>query len=111
MIYHITTQANWKEALKKGSYQADSYASEGFIHCSGHDQVLRTANRYYSGRSGLLLLVIDAQKVIPEIRDENLEGGAENFPHIYGALNLDAVVKALVFEAKADGSFALPLDA
>ena len=30
------------------------------------------------------------------------------FPHIYGPLNLDAVVEAIEFSCAADGSFQLP---
>lgn len=32
------------------------------------------------------------------------------FPHIYGELNLDAVVAAVDFKSSEDGEFVIPLD-
>ena len=104
-IMHITNKEDWLRAVEVGSYQADSLASEGFIHCSTPAQITGVANRYYSGQHGLLLLSIDAGQVQSEIRSENLVGGQELFPHIYGPLNLEAVVKVCEIEPGADGSF------
>jgi uncharacterized protein (DUF952 family) len=111
MIFHITTQATWQTAGKEGSYQADSLKTEGFIHASTRSQVLSTANRFYRGQSGLLLLIIDDQRLHARVNYENLEGGCEQFPHIYGPLNLDAVVKAVPFKPQPDGTFKFPEDA
>ncbi len=107
-IFHITKRAEWERAKQEGTYQAPSLASEGFIHCSKDDQVIRTANRLFSGQMGLVLLEIDTHRVKAEIRYENCEGGQEEFPHIYGALDLDAVVRVLTFEPGENGSFAMP---
>ena len=57
---------------------------------------------------GLVLLEIDTRRVGAEIRYENCEGGQEDFPHIYGALELGAVVRVAAFEPGEDGSFAMP---
>jgi uncharacterized protein (DUF952 family) len=108
MIYHITTLTDWQKARANNSYQADSLKSEGFIHASTRSQVLNTAVLYYRGQHGLVLLFIDEQHVQPEVRYENLEGGSDKFPHIYGPLNLDAVTKAPPFEPRPDGSFIFP---
>jgi len=70
--------------------------------------VLRVADRLFRGQVGLVLLEIDAGRVRAEIRYENCEGGQEDFPHIYGALNLDSVVRVLEFEPREDGSFDMP---
>lgn len=104
-IYHITTPARWTAAQSQGKYSADSLASEGFIHCSKPDQVVDTANRYYPAQRGLLLLAIDPARVKAEVRLENTSGGTVLYPHIYGELNLEAVVAALPFEPDADGRF------
>ena len=56
--------------------------------------------------TGLLLLVIDPDRVEHEIREE--QSGDELFPHIYGPLNVDAVVEARPFPPNADGTFTAP---
>ena len=106
-IFHITRSEDWKNALEQGAYRADSLASQGFIHCSSRAQVVATANRYYRGQPGLVLLEIASSRVQAEIRWENLEGGAELFPHIYGPLNLEAVEKVIEFGPGDDGTFSL----
>ncbi len=108
MIFHITKNEIWKRAQAKETLETQTLASEGFIHCSKIDQLIRVANSLYKGHTGLVLLEIDTRLVTGEIRHENLEGGQELFPHIYGALNLDAVVRAVKFQPREDGTFALP---
>jgi uncharacterized protein (DUF952 family) len=108
IIFHITTRAEWEEGEAGGAYRAASLATEGFIHCSTRDQVAKVADARFRGRAGLILLSIDTEKVGAEIRYENTEGGSEMFPHIYGELNRDAVVRAAEFEVPESGDFALP---
>ncbi len=99
MIYHIASRADWQSAQKNGSYTADSLAAEGFIHCSKAEQVAGVARRFYAGRRGLVLLVIDPQKLTSDLRYElGSDRPDELFPHIYGPLNLEAVASALDFE-------------
>lgn len=108
MILHITTRKDWEQARGQGEYTADSLKSEGFIHCSKPEQVIKVANARFHGREDLLLLVIDSAKVGPEIKWEDMLGEGQFFPHIYGALNLDAVTQVVDFLPGADGSFTLP---
>src|SRR5215210_3647778 len=107
-IFHITKRGEWERAKREGIYRTQTLASEGFIHCSRSDQVIRVADRLFRGQTGLLLLEIDTRQVRAEIRFENCEGGQEAFPHIYGAIDLGSVVRVLSFEPGADGSFAMP---
>lgn len=93
MIYHITTHQSWKSALQQGFYEAASLKSEGFIHTSKAEQVKGVLERYYSKEKNLLLLHIDENKVTPEIKWELAPSINEEFPHIYGKLNVDAVIK------------------
>ena len=109
VIYHITRRSDWTAALATGSYTADSLATEGFIHCSTAAQVIATANRLFKGRHDLIFLAIDSSKVGAHIRQENLEGGTDLFPHIYGALEVGAVVAVYPFAPRADGSFDPPV--
>ena len=75
-----------------GSYSPESIENEGFIHCSRIDQVERTLAVHFKDQDDLLLLSIAVPKVDAEIRDEGLYDAGQTFPHIYGPLNLDAVV-------------------
>jgi uncharacterized protein (DUF952 family) len=106
-ILHITPRSQWQAAQAIGSYRADSLDHEGFIHCSRVEQVVTVANRFYAEQSGLVLLVIDPDRLQSPLRYEAADG--DEFPHLYGALNLDAVVAAIAFEPGAQG-FGLPLE-
>jgi len=107
IIFHITTRKAWDSAAE-GTYQPEMFTVDGFIHCSTRDQLIQVANIRFRGQSGLVLLSIDTDKVTPEIIYENLEGGIQLFPHIYGELNLDAVIQVTEFPPGADGYFMLP---
>jgi uncharacterized protein (DUF952 family) len=107
-IFHITTRKDWNRAQAEGIYRAESLATEGFIHCSTREQVVRTANRFFRAQKGLVLLSIDTDRVGPEIRYENSEGDGQMFPHIYGELNTTAVTRVSEFEPDGEGLFALP---
>jgi uncharacterized protein (DUF952 family) len=108
VIFHITQRKDWDDAKIIGSYRADSLSSQGFIHCSTREQYIRVANARFHGKAGLVLLLIDPEKVNQEIRYENLEGGTALFPHIYGALNIAAVIKVIEFQPLENGDFVEP---
>lgn len=91
-----------------GWYAPANFEHEGFIHGSLVDQILGSAQKHYTGQHGLVLLGLDSRRVQAEIRFENLVGGSQQFPHIYGKLNLDAVIGSVTFEAGGDGAFSLP---
>ncbi len=93
MIYHVVTEANWQNALLQGFYEAESLAKEGFIHTSNAEQVAGVLERYYQNKNNLLLLHIDETKLTASLKYELAPSVNEQFPHIYGRLNLDAVVK------------------
>ncbi|MFN2516768.1 MAG: DUF952 domain-containing protein [Pyrinomonadaceae bacterium] len=108
VIFHITKREAWARAEAGGIYQTEMFPIDGFIHCSTRDQVIQVADIRFRGQTGLVLLAIDGGKVTAEIRYENLEGGQQMFPHIYGVINLDSVIQVLEFEPGADGHFVLP---
>lgn len=107
-IYHIATKKDWEDAQHNGEYTATSLKTQGFIHCSTREQLIGVANFLFIGQNNLLLLTINSEKVKAIIRYENLTGKTEKFPHLYGALNLDAVVDATDFKPNAQGLFAFP---
>ncbi len=116
MILHITSKQDWSAAQAKGEYTAPSLDTEGFIHFSTDKQAIHVANAFYKGHTNLVLLVVDESKLASELKWEAPAGPpAENisqadlFPHLYGPLNLNAVISALNFPPDpATGTFTLP---
>lgn len=108
IILHIADGAAWQQAQAHGAYRGDTLETDGFIHCSLREQVIPVANALFKGQTGLIVLCIDEDKVIADIRYEDCYDAGQTFPHIYGALNLDAVVSVADFPPDADGTFTLP---
>ena len=103
----IATVAETATAKNIGTYRSNTLDSEGFIHCSTIAQVIGSANRFFKDQTDLVILKIDIDRVTPEIRYEGAD--ANNlFPHIYGELNIDAVIGSIDLESNPDGSFTLP---
>jgi len=108
LILHCTHRSAWDAALTRGTYTAASLATEGFIHFSTIEQIIGSANRFYRGQSDLVLLCVDADRLLAKVVHENLEGGTVLFPQLYGPVNLDAVLAVVDFPCEADGTFRLP---
>ncbi len=99
IIYHVTTAEEWKAAEEKarlsgaqGSYEAGSLKAEGFIHCSEEHQVAGVLERYFAGQDNLVKLVIDTTKLTSRYIQEWSPSTRDTFPHIYGPINMDAVI-------------------
>jgi len=110
-LLHIIDRQEWADVVATGQpYVAAGQDEAGFMHLSTAELVLIPANSFYTGRDDLVLLVIDEQRLGAELRFE--EGvppsGDLRFPHLYGPLELDAVVDVIDFPCAANGSFVLP---
>lgn len=103
IIYHITTPSQWQTAVQSAEYRADSLQTEGFIHCSFGPQVNRSLNKYYAGHASVLLLHIDTARLTSPVVTEG-SGGGDKFPHIYGPINIHAVIVAQEIRADAHGT-------
>src|SRR5207245_71648 len=66
------------------STRGRTLAEEGFIHASTATQVPVVADAYYRDAPDLVLLVIDTERVRPELRYEQVPGQPDPYPHIYG---------------------------
>ncbi len=108
-MFHIIDEELWNNTKGGSEYVPQRYEIDGFIHLSGLHQVLRPANLLYQGRDDLLLLEISVAALTAELRYEpGSHGEDEMFPHLYGALNIDAVQAVHGFGCLPDGSFELP---
>jgi uncharacterized protein (DUF952 family) len=103
VIFHITTRAEWEAAKRAGEYTAPSLETEGFIHLSQRHQVAGVANAVYRGVPDLVLLSVDPERVAAPLRYEHGVHADERFPHLYGPLELSAVVDVLPFPEGTDG--------
>lgn len=111
-ILHITSRAEWQQAQRDGAYRAPSLDQIGYIHFSKPEQVLVVANSFYRGTPELVLLVVEPARLVADLRYEppdEAPDSSQRFPHLYGALNLDAVTAVLDFPPDANGGWsALP---
>ena len=104
MIYHLAEQAHWQQALRDGSYvrstRGRSLAEEAFIHASSAQQWPVVRSRFYGDvTEPLVLLHIDesrlSSRIVHEIGDPET---GETFPHVYGPIEVGAVVETTVLE-------------
>jgi uncharacterized protein (DUF952 family) len=111
-LLHIADPADWADAQAAGSYDRStrgaSLGEVGFVHCSYAHQVERVAAAVYGDWDGeLVLLHVDPDRLGVEVVEENLEGGDEPFPHVYGPILVEAVT-AVSPLARVDGAWRLP---
>lgn len=95
IIYHVTTAAEWNAAKENGFYEAPSLQDEGFIHCSQDHQVAGVLERYYAGKTDLVKLVIDTDKLTSKFVFDWSPSTQDTFPHVYGTINADAVTEVV----------------
>jgi uncharacterized protein (DUF952 family) len=105
LLFHVTTKDDWKQFNNSGSYEPESFDSDGFIHCSTGEQVEATANRIFGEYDEILLLVIDATTLHEDIKYEEDEEIGESFPHLYTPLNTNAIIDKITIKAEDDGRF------
>ena len=103
LIVHICSSDEWQSAQKVGVYRAASLDVEGFIHCSRPDQVVEVANRYYGNCTDLVLLWIDPSHLEAELRWEASDESI--YPHVYGPINIDSVVRVTKLLPDQEGVF------
>jgi glutathione S-transferase len=89
MLFHLAAADEWRAGEPyRRSMPGVPLDDVGFVHCSYESQVAATAALHYAGRTDLVLLTIDPERLTSEVRVE------DGFPHVYGAINADAVVES-----------------
>jgi uncharacterized protein (DUF952 family) len=107
-IYKICPASAWREAERQGVYRGSADdIRDGFIHFSLPSQVAETARKHFFGQTGLFLIAVDADALGDALRWE-LSRNDENFPHLYGELDLGAVTDVLDLRAQSDGTHDIP---
>lgn len=108
VLVHLCPTDDWSAAKISGQLRPESLTSAGFVHLSTPEQVHLPANRLFRGRDDLVLLHIDTSRLDSPIRWElGVATDPESmlFPHLYGALPVEAVINITSYRPAADGTF------
>lgn len=95
-LYHLASPEEWAAYQAGGFVAPASLETEGFVHCSWGHQVAGTLERHFAGVTGLLAVQVDPMALgAASLAEEDSYGSGETFPHIYGAIPIDAAVAVL----------------
>jgi uncharacterized protein (DUF952 family) len=82
--------------------------ADGYIHLSSAAQLQGTIDKHFAGQHDLWLAAVDLDALSGSVKWEESRGG-QLFPHLYGALPLDAVIAYSELQYEPDGSLRLPV--
>jgi len=97
--------ADWRDSRLFTGAPVD--VADGYIHLSVRDQVRETAAKWFADVDPAILAMIDLVALGDTVRWEPARGGAL-FPHVYGAIPLEAVAGHSVLRLGADGKHVFP---
>lgn len=106
-IYVVSSHAEYDTSMASGVLVRDSLETDGFIHASPKSQLDRVANKFYKDVEQAQILVVEKAKLTPELKWEPATGGL--YPHIYGPMNMDAVVKIVPIAENESNEYAIDL--
>lgn len=93
-LFHLALAEDWSQAERCGHYSTStrglSVEQVGFIHLSWRDQIPDTFQRFYADAGDVRLLTVDPMQIQAPLRADAVPSG-ELFPHLYGALPVEAV--------------------
>jgi uncharacterized protein (DUF952 family) len=111
-LLHITERRSWEAARAAGEYRQSTRGvtleQEGFIHCSRPHQLRGVAERFYADADDLVVLVVDPERLGAPVRFEAPVPGAEEYPHVYGPIQVEAVTSVVPVTRDPDGRMVLP---
>ena len=109
-LFHIARAEDWRQAQRDGVYRISTLGrtleEQGYIHLSFAHQVKLVADRFYRTAGELRLLRLDPARIASgPVVVEAADGIDERFPHLYGAISLDAVTEVSDYRPGSDGTF------
>ncbi len=111
VIYHVVSLAVWN-ARPDQPYAPASLPEDGFVHCSPDEATtLAVVNAFYRvAPEPLHVLVLDEERLSARVEFEAAApapppgvGGEVLFPHVFGPLDREAVVRILEIRWDEDG--------
>jgi uncharacterized protein (DUF952 family) len=113
-IFHLTERSAWVAAQQAGEYRISTRGQlldeVGFVHCALVHQLAGVAERYYGDLSDdeLVVLVLDETAIPASVIYESVVPDGERFPHVYGPLPLDSVLRATPVQRDEAGRLVMP---
>lgn len=108
LIYKILTADQWRALERDGeSKGAPIDLADGFVHFSKAEQVAETAAKHFAGKTGLMLLAVEAEALGEALKWEPSRGN-DLFPHLYGPLRVADATWARPLPLGQNGKHVLP---
>lgn len=107
-IYKIVPKDTWAPAKAAGVFKGAAIdLADGYIHFSTADQARETAALHFNGQHDLLLVAVSTAALGEALKWEPSRGG-DLFPHLYGDLSIDAVIRVDALPVDGNGVHAFP---
>ena len=110
LIFHVCTAEAWEAAVNSGTYHGSADdARDGYLHFSTGAQVRESVAKHRAGQDGLVMLTV-APDVLGEALKWEVSRGGALFPHLYGALQIEAVAQVTPLPLDENGNRLFPTE-
>ncbi len=115
VIVHLVPGPEWPGIDAAAEYRPATLEASGYVHCVAPERTVAVAEALFSGCDDLLAVCLETDALDAPVRYETADASgdadedADDFPHVYGPLNSDAVVAVVPFPSDDDG-FSLPTE-
>lgn len=105
MIIYTATPEEWDKIKTQTEFKSHDYDKEEFIHCCYPNQTTWVLNKHYRNEEKVIILTIDPKLLKSKWLSEDLKGKGEEFPHVYGSINVDSIIEVFEISPSKDGLF------
>lgn len=105
IILHCMRKSLWEKRKNRDSWGQKDIDQFGFVHCSTIENISRVTPNWKDINDDLVTLCIDTEKLKPKLLYEDLDDIGIKYPHIYGLVNNDAVIKVLPYNKDEQGNW------
>lgn len=93
IVVHLINLSEWESSRGDPLLFSESISQFGFVHCCLPEQVTGVLEKWFTQQDNVIAVEIDSDLLDVPLVFENLEGGEEQFPHIYGLVKQNAIAK------------------
>ena len=99
-IYHLISRQGLDAQSDSEFILDDTNMASGFIHCCTAEQLPGVIARYFpSDNSNLMVVELNPDALSEELLWEPATDSDGLFPHIYGPINRDAIIRVEAYSA------------